>query len=92
MAESTNLFRQYNSESALNPSIPSSSNDPALHSYTRHAELYPAKSEPTISYTARKSHPLLVQDSESPHFNTLFLAAETLENIVAEGSSKVADF
>jgi hypothetical protein len=79
-----NLFRQYHSETALDPSIPSASND-LTHEYTRHAELYQAKSEPTISYTARKSHPLLVEDTESPHFNTLFLAAETLENIVAEG-------
>jgi hypothetical protein len=81
---SSSLFRQYNSESALDPTIPSASNDQA-HEYTRHAELYQSKSEPIISYTARKSHPLLVQDSESPHFNTLYLAAETLENIVAEG-------
>ena len=53
---------------------------------TKKPSFFTAKSEPSLS--KRKLHPLLDDDfGNKPHsYNELILAAETLENIVMEGT------
>ena len=81
-------LRTFHSESALSQGHGVSTARPDLYIQKPRKQpvLIGAKSEPTLSL--RKPHPLLdtSDDSHSYSYNELILAAETLENIVNEGT------
>ncbi|KAJ3221782.1 putative methyltransferase nsun7 [Clydaea vesicula] len=81
--EKSNL-RQYHSDTSLIPATtsPSTNNSKKLGK-----KFFPSQSEPTLSIS-KKCHPLIgdYENESPPTCNELFYAAETLENIVQEGS------